>query len=381
MKLLLVLGTRPEAIKQAPLILAARRHAPDVTPVVLSTGQHRDMVRPILAFFGIKPDIDLDLMQPGQTLSALAARALVAIDGVLEREEPAAVVVQGDTTTAMCAALAAFHRRVPVAHLEAGLRSDRLDAPYPEEANRRIISQMARLHLAPTESARAYLERDRVPLLGGRIDVTGNTVIDALYMAEEGIRKSPPQDPALDLMGDWKKGGDGRKVVLVTGHRRENFGKPFEEFCLGLRDIAEAHPNALLVYPVHLNPNVQKPVREILGDTKNIRLVPVAGYLEFVAMMIASDFIITDSGGVQEEAPALGKPVLVTRDVTERPEAVEAGSVKLVGPHRRALFEAANALLTDRAVYDAMAQRRSPYGDGRAGERCIQAILESFGGG
>lgn len=378
-KLLFVLGTRPEAIKQAPLIQAARRHDPPIDSLVVSTGQHRDMVRPILAFFGIEPDIDLDLMEPGQTLSSLAARALLAIDKVLVSEQPTVVIVQGDTTTAMCAALAAFHRQIPVAHLEAGLRSDRLDAPYPEEANRRIISQVARLHLAPTPSARTYLERDRIPLLGGRIDVTGNTVIDALYQAEEGLRQPPPDHPTVRLMEDWKKGEGKRRVILITGHRRENFGQPFREFCLGLRDIAESHPQALLVYPVHLNPNVQKPVHEILGGMENIRLVPVAGYLEFVAMMIGSDFIITDSGGVQEEAPALGKPVLVTRDVTERPEAVEAGSVRLIGPHRQPLFKAASELLTDRRAFDRMAQRRSPYGDGKASQRCLQALLESFG--
>ena len=380
MKLLFVLGTRPEAIKQAPLIQAALKAAPAVETLVVNTGQHRDMVAPILSFFGIQADVNLEIMTPGQGLSALASRALAAIDGTLETHQPDAVIVQGDTTTAMTAAIAAFYRQIPVVHLEAGLRSDRLDAPFPEEANRRIISQVARLHLAPTESARALLERDRIPLLGGRIVVTGNTVIDALHQASQRVKENPPDHPDLQAIRDWKARGDERRVVLVTGHRRENFGDPFREFCLGLRDLAEAHPEALLVYPVHLNPNVQAPVCELLSSTSNIRLAPVVGYVEFVAMMVACDLVITDSGGVQEEAPALGKPVLVTRGVTERPEAVEAGGVRLVGTHRQSLFDAAHQLLTDEEEYGRMARQRSPYGDGNAATHALDAIMESFGG-
>lgn len=379
-KVIFVLGTRPEAVKQAPLIRLAQSRGTSVEPIVVSTGQHRDMVRPILGLFGIVPDIDLELMRPGQSLSSLASRALERLDAVLAEHEPGCVVVQGDTTTAFCAALAAFHRQIPVAHLEAGLRSDRLDAPFPEEANRRMISQIARLHLAPTDSARQYLERDRLPLLGGRIVVTGNTVIDALHLAVEEVTRNPPDNADYQAAREWKDKSPANRLVLVTGHRRENFGGPFREFCLGLRDLARQHPEAMLLYPVHLNPNVQDPVREILGEEANIRLAPVADYTTFVALMELCDLIITDSGGVQEEAPALGKPVLVTRDVTERPEAVEAGGVILVGPHRQRIVDEAHHLLSDEAAHAAMAVPRSPYGDGHAAEKCLAALEEAFGG-
>ncbi len=370
MKLALIFGTRPEAIKMAPVILEARAR-PEAAPLVISTGQHREMLRPILALFGIEPNIDLDLMQPGQTLGGLASRAMEALTGVLEREKPDAVVVQGDTTTAMCAALAAAFLAIPVAHVEAGLRSDRLDAPFPEEINRRLISQVAHWHFAPTTSARDNLRRDGIPHLGSKILVTGNTVIDALRQAAREVEADPPRSPLLEEARRWKE--NGGRLLLVTGHRRENFGEPFREFCRGLGRIAEHHPETLILYPVHLNPNVQKPVREYLGGRKNILLADPADYPVFVALMQAADLVVTDSGGVQEEAPALGKRVVVTREVTERPEAVAAGAVELVGPHQEALFQAAHRLLSDPESLPRRAV--SPYGDGKAASRILDALL------
>lgn len=374
MRLAIVFGTRPEAIKLAPVILEAQRRD-GVTPLVLSTGQHREMLRPIMGLFGIRPDEDLDLMAPNQTLAAFTARAVASLDEAFARLQPDAVMVQGDTTSAMCAALAAFYRHIPVAHVEAGLRTDNIFSPFPEEVNRRIVGQVARWHLAPTEGARRALLADGLDRLGGRIAVTGNTVIDALFLALERLRSAPPTSDDVRAAEAWKAAAPGRRVVLVTGHRRENFGEPFREFCLGLRDIAEAHPEALLLYPVHLNPNVQAPVRELLADCPNIRLAPVADYPVFVTLMQLADLVITDSGGVQEEAPALGKPVLVTRDVTERPEAVEAGLVKLIGPRRQPLAEAAHLLLSSPAAHAAMARASSPYGDGKASGRTLDAIM------
>lgn len=372
MKLAIVFGTRPEAIKMAPIILEARRR-PGIDPLVISTGQHREMLRPVLELFAIQPDIDLDLMEPGQTLARLTAKTMKAVSKTIEAERPDVLVVQGDTATAFVAALAAFYAKVPVAHVEAGLRSDRLDAPWPEEANRRLVSQITRWHLAPTEGARQNLLRDRLDLLGGKIVVTGNTVIDALHLALERIKDNPPEDSALQHALQWKN--EGGKLVLITGHRRENFGEPFKEFCSGLRQIAESHPEALLLYPVHLNPNVQRPVRELLGGLENVVLSGPADYPVFVALMQAADVIVTDSGGVQEEAPALGVPVVVTRDVTERPEAVEAGAVDLVGPHAKALHAKVHEYLHNPPKRNPI----SPYGDGKAAGRCLDTIEGGMG--
>lgn len=344
-------------------------------PIVISTGQHREMLKPILKLFGIEPDIDLDLMRPNQTLADVTARAITALTKVFEENRPDAVVVQGDTTTAMSAAMAAFYQRIPVGHVEAGLRTDDLAAPFPEEFNRRVIGQVTNWHLAPTPRAKAMIKRDALDVLGGKIIVTGNTVIDALLQAVDSLDANPPQSEELVAAKEWKAKSAANKFVLITGHRRENFGKPFEEFCLGLQDIANAHPEALMIYPVHLNPNVQKPVKDMLSSTPNIKLAPVADYPVFVSLMREADLIITDSGGVQEEAPALGKPVLVTREVTERPEAVDAGGVRLVGPHRATIYEWAHRLLTDCDEYSRMAQARSPYGDGLAARRIIEALL------
>ncbi len=381
MKLLCVFGTRPEAIKMAPVILEARRHAGNgVTPIVVSTGQHREMLRPILSLFGIVPDIDLDLMQPNQTLDSLAARALTALGEVIAEQKPDAVIVQGDTTTAMCGALAAFHARVPVAHVEAGLRTNDIYSPFPEEVNRRIIGQVARWHLAPTAGARENLRRENLPPAAMRdagIWVTGNTGIDALRLAVERVAQCHTPNPSVADALTWKTGGSNRQLVLVTGHRRENFGAPFEEFCRGLLDIADAHPNALVYYPVHLNPNVQQPVRALMSGHPNVVLAPVADYPDFVLLMKNADLIVTDSGGVQEEAPSLGIPVLVTRNTTERPEAVDAGGVLMVGPNRERLYCEAHRLLSGDDAYRAsMSIPRSPYGDGHAAERCL-AILQN----
>ncbi len=372
MKLALVIGTRPEAIKMAPLALEAR-NSEDFSPLLISTGQHKELVKPILDLFDLNAEIDLDLMQPGQRLGDLAARAIKSLTEVLTDLKPDVLVVQGDTTTAMSAALAAHYLGIPVAHLEAGLRSDRLDAPFPEEANRRIISQVAHWHFAPTEKARENLYRDHLHSLGGHIIVTGNTVIDALHLALERINdlaldKLLPEQLASQLVQNE------RRMILITGHRRENFGEPFEEFCLGLKDLAEKFPEDVLVYPVHLNPNVQEPVNRLLRNIDNVYLLPPIDYPAFIALMKMAYIIITDSGGVQEEAPALGIPVLVTRDVTERPEGVEAGGVRLIGANRTALLAHASELLENLAAYTSMAQPRFSYGDGLAASRCLQAL-------
>lgn len=371
MKLTVVFGTRPEAIKLAPVIHEACRR-PGIELRVISTGQHHEMLRPILRFFGIEPHVDLDLMRANQDLAGLFARALEAVSRTLDDQPPDALIVQGDTSTAFAAALAAAYRRIPVAHVEAGLRSDRPDAPFPEELNRRALGQLARWHFAPTPAARDLLLRDGLHHLPTEILVTGNTVIDALDWAVRQLEADPPADAVLaEARAHRARGG---RLVLVTGHRRESFGAPLRALCEGLRSIVDAHPAVRLVYPVHLNPNVREPVGEILGGHDRITLAPPFEYPAFVAMMREADLIITDSGGVQEEAPALGKPVLVTREVTERPEAVAAGGVILVGPDRARIVAEAGRLLGDEGVYTAMARPRRPYGDGRAATRILDAL-------
>lgn len=376
MRLAFVFGTRPEAIKLAPLIAEAARRGDRVQSLLITTGQHREMLGAIFKLFAITPDIDLQLMEPGQTLAGLNARALTAVTKTLRENPVDVVVVQGDTTTAMAAAVAAFYQRIPVAHVEAGLRTDRLDAPFPEEFNRRVIGQIARWHFAPTQRAKDALLRDGIAATGAEIHVTGNTGIDALHAAVAKLQQQPDASEIVHDAREWKSATRG-PVVLITGHRRENFGRPFEEFCAALRDIAAAHPQALLIYPVHLNPNVQEPVHRMLNGLENIRLAPALDYPAFVSIMTLCDFIITDSGGVQEEAPALGKPVIVVRDVTERPEAVEAGGVILTGASRARIVAEAGRLLDDPQHYASMAQVRTPYGDGHASGR-IMDVLEKF---
>lgn len=365
-RLLLIMGTRPEAIKMAPVVQRCRE-TPGVEPIVCFTGQHREMLAQVADYFQITPDLDLDVMRPNQTLAALTCRCLDGLDSAIAKFDPDYVVAQGDTTTVMAASLAAFYRRVPFVHVEAGLRTGDLYSPWPEEFNRRIPAITAALHCAPTEPSAANLRREGVP--NQKISVTGNTVIDALLWTAARER----------LQGDhWRSkhaelGKD--RLVLITGHRRENFGEKFESVCLAIADLADAFPHMQFVYPVHLNPNVREPVFRILSGRTNVRLIEPVAYPEFVWLMDRSHLILTDSGGVQEEAPSLGKPVLVLRDTTERPEAVEAGGVTLVGTDRRAIVTEAKKLLTDQAAYNRHQIVQNPYGDGHAAERIIKLIL------
>ena len=368
MKLLIVIGTRPEAIKVAPLILALRRERSVETEVCV-TGQHREMLTPVLLLFGIAPDRDLALMEAGQDLNGLAAKAIAELDSVYGELAPDRVLVHGDTTTAMAAAVAAFHRRIPVGHVEAGLRTRALDRPWPEEFNRRTIDLVADLLFAPTARARLNLQSEA---LQGRIVVTGNTGIDALEIVaarlaeDETLRaEADAQLPALDSR---------RRLVVVTGHRRESFGAGLSNICAGLSRLAR-RGDVEIVYPVHLNPEVSGPVEAALSGLRNIHLVRPLDYLPFVRLMQRADLILTDSGGIQEEAPSLGKPVLVMRDVTERPEAVEAGKARLVGTDAAAIVREAGRLLDDEADRAGFALAPNPYGDGRASARIVDSLL------
>ena len=374
MRISLIFGTRPEAVKLAPVALALAE-TPDLEPHICVTAQHREMLDQVLDVFGLVPHVDLDLMEPDQTLSGLASRAIAGIDAYLAEHRPDRVLVQGDTTTVFCAALAAFHRNVPVGHVEAGLRTGDLRAPFPEEANRVLTSRLADLHFAPTEIARDNLLREGVT--AARVIVTGNTVIDALHLALERVRRDPPDVPGLapDILNN------DRPLVLITGHRRENFGKGFESVCRALATLAKRFPDRDFVYPVHLNPHVQAPVHAFLEGLDNVHLIEPAPYLPFVHLLDRAELIITDSGGVQEEAPGLGKPVLVTRDKTERPEAVTAGAVKLVGTDTELIVSEATRLLTDKEAYAAMARAVNPYGDGRAASRIIEHCRLHTAGG
>lgn len=368
---MVVYGTRPEAIKMAPLIRAIENH-PALHAVVAVTGQHREMLDQVNDLFGIVPEHDLDLMVHGASLADLASRALVATDRLIGEVRPDAVVVQGDTSTAFVAALAAFYHHVPVIHLEAGLRSGDINSPFPEEANRRLTAPLAALHLAPTANSRANLERENVD--PGMIATTGNTVIDALYAAVE--TQAVFTDPEVESM---VAGGD--PFVLVTAHRRESWGEPMRAAMSGLRDAARDEPSVRWMLPMHRNPRVREVVEEILGAEPNVHLTEPLSYHEFCHAMRASRLLLTDSGGVQEEAPSFGKPVLVMRDNTERPEAVEAGTVRLVGTDRDTVHKALVGLLRDANQYAAMASAVNPYGDGRAADRCVAAIAHMFGVG
>jgi UDP-N-acetylglucosamine 2-epimerase (non-hydrolysing) len=372
-KVAFIFGTRPEAIKLCPLILAMHNH-PTLRPHVCVTGQHRQMLDQVLEVFGIVPDVDLALMQSNQTLAGLTSRAIAAIDGYLAEHQPAMILVQGDTTTVFCAALAAFYRRIPVGHVEAGLRTWNKFSPYPEEINRTITTKLADFHFAPTEWAKDNLLKEGVP--AERIIVTGNTVIDALFIALAKVKANPPTIPGLPpaLMN----GQIDRPLVLITGHRRENFGEGFENICRAIAELAERFPQTAFVYPVHLNPNVREPVFRLLGSRENIHLIEPLSYLPFVALMNRATVILTDSGGVQEEAPSLGKPVLVMRDTTERPEAVKAGTVKLVGTDSGLITESVAQLITDTEIYQRMSAAMNPYGDGQACHRIISALENAF---
>lgn len=378
LKVLSVFGTRPEAIKMAPVVHALRE-APDIEGRVCVTAQHRDMLDQVLDIFDIVPHHDLDLMQPGQTLHDLTARVLSQLRPVLEAERPDVVLVHGDTTTSFAAALASFYSHIPVGHVEAGLRTGDLSSPFPEEANRVLADRLSRHHFAPTPRARDCLLAEGLPPEG--IFVTGNTVIDALLWVRDRLSPQPSAEERAEYgaaVADLVADSDA-PIVLVTGHRRESFGQGFEDICAGLARLATAHPTVQVVYPVHLNPRVQEPVHRLLGALPNVHLISPLSYRPFVRLMDRCRLILTDSGGIQEEAPSLGKPVLVMREVTERPEGVEAGTVRLVGTQADRIVAEAGRLLTDSAAYEAMHRAHNPYGDGRATQRILDALRARHG--
>lgn len=364
-KLLFIFGTRPEAIKMAPLIEEFKKHTDKFITKVCITAQHREMLDQVLNFFNIKPDFDLNLMKPNQSLFDTSANGLKGLEKVLYEYEPDLIFVQGDTTTAFVGALAGFYRKIKVAHIEAGLRSKNKYSPFPEETNRVLVGHLADYHFAPTERAARNLRGEGIEK---NIWIVGNTVIDALFMTLEIIK---------DRDSEFKKYFDyidfNKKIILVTGHRRESFGEPFKEICLSLREIAERR-DVEIVYPVHLNPNVRKPVFEILNGHKNIHLVEPLSYPNLVWLMNKSYLVLTDSGGIQEEAPSLGKPVLVMRDITERVEGIEAGTAKLIGTNKEKLVEEASYLLTNDKEYKRMARAVNPYGDGKSSNRILSII-------
>ena len=377
--ILLVFGTRPEAIKMAPLVKKLQSEPGKFKTVVCVTAQHRQMLDQVLHIFDIKPDYDLDIMKPNQDLYDITARVLLGMRDVLKEVQPDVVLVHGDTTTSTAAALAAFYQQILVGHVEAGLRTHNIYSPWPEEMNRQMTGRIATYHFAPTPLAKQNLLRENVA--ENQIIVTGNTVIDALHivakrLAEDAELQQSVQGELAEFGYDVNRLNNGRKLVLITGHRRENFGEGFLSICHAIKNLAERYPNTDFVYPVHLNPNVRKPVFEILGDgaEKNIFLIEPLQYLPFVYMMERSYLILTDSGGVQEEAPGLGKPVLVMRNTTERPEAVEAGTVLLVGTDRAKIEQGVIDLMEKPAMYRKMSEAVNPYGDGMACER-ISAFL------
>ncbi len=368
-KIAFVFGTRPEAIKLAPVILAMREH-PRLEPHVCVTAQHREMLDQVLELFGISPDCDLQLMRPNQTLAGLTARAMTGLDDYYTQARPDMVLVQGDTTTVLTAALAAFYHRIPIGHVEAGLRTGNKFSPFPEEINRVLTSHVADHHFAPTPKARQNLLDEGVA--DERIVVTGNTVIDALHLAVAKVHASPPRIP--DLPEELQSGAKGPDMVLITGHRRENFGEGFESICQAIAELSDRFGDTAFVYPMHLNPNVREPVNRILRGRDNVHLIEPLSYLPFVALMERSCVVLTDSGGVQEEAPSFGKPVLVMRDTTERPEAVDAGTVRLCGTDREAIVREVTSLLSDPHAYAQMANAVNPYGDGKASGRILDYI-------
>lgn len=371
-RIMAIFGTRPEAIKMAPVVKALQASR-GVQAQVVTTGQHRQMLDQVLDLFEIAPDIDLDLMQPGQDLGALFSRILAGVQQAIATMKPDLVLVHGDTSTTLASALAAFYSKVPVGHVEAGLRTGNMGAPWPEEANRRLTAPLADLHFAPTRRAQQNLAKEGIR---DNVYVTGNTVIDALLDITKRIR----DDRDLDgrLAGQFDFMSSRKRLVLVTGHRRENFGPGFEGICAALRELA-GRDDIEIVYPVHLNPRVREPVNRILGGIDNVHLIDPLDYLPFVYLMNRSHLIITDSGGIQEEAPSLGKPVLVMRETTERPEAVEVGTVCLVGTDRTRIIEGVAELLDDRESYAKMQRAHNPYGDGRAAMRVAEKAQHYLG--
>ncbi|HHT2234058.1 TPA: non-hydrolyzing UDP-N-acetylglucosamine 2-epimerase [Klebsiella michiganensis] len=369
MKVLTVFGTRPEAIKMAPLVHALAKD-PHFEAKVCVTAQHREMLDQVLKLFSIVPEYDLNIMQPGQGLTEITCRILEGLKPVLESFKPDVVLVHGDTTTTMAASLAAFYQQIPVGHVEAGLRTGDLSSPWPEEGNRTLTGHLATYHFAPTETSRQNLLRENIA--DNRITVTGNTVIDALFWVRDRVLS----DEALhnELTQRYPFLANGKKMILVTGHRRESFGRGFEQICHALAEIAANNPDVQIVYPVHLNPNVSEPVKRILGHVENVILIEPQDYLPFVWLMNRAWLILTDSGGIQEEAPSLGKPVLVMREMTERPEAVSAGTVCLVGTDSQRIVNEVTRLLQDESAYQAMSRAHNPYGDGHACHRILSAL-------
>jgi UDP-N-acetylglucosamine 2-epimerase (non-hydrolysing) len=367
--ILSVFGTRPEAIKFAPVIRELANHSDQVRSVVCVTAQHRQMLDQVLNLFHIMPDFDLNLMEDRQTLSRLTTHTLTALEPVLSEVQPDWMLVQGDTTTTMAASLLAFYHRIKLAHIEAGLRTSNKHAPFPEEINRRITSVVADMHLAPTELARQALLAEGVP--DSTIYVTGNTVVDALLWIREIVQLRLP--PVPDRLREAMR---GKRLLLVTGHRRESFGEGLEQICLALRDLAQNHPEVIIVYPVHLNPCVREPVYRIIGETRGVHLIDPIPYASFVWLMDQAYLILTDSGGVQEEAPSLGKPVLVMRETTERNEGIHTGCACLVGVNRFHIVEQVQDLLTNGDRYRRMSLAKNPYGDGYAAKRVVESLLE-----
>jgi len=371
MKVLTVFGTRPEAIKMAPLVKALEAH-PTIDARVCVTGQHRQMLDQVLSLFEITPDYDLDIMQPGQTLSGITSHILLKLEPVLQQYSPDLVLVHGDTSTTLAAALAAYYQKIAVGHVEAGLRTGDIYSPWPEEANRCITGSLATWHFSPTLQTQENLLRENVP--SHKILVTGNTVIDALLMVKNKLQNQPElQNKFKNAFGFIRK--DAR-MILITGHRRENFGEGFERICQAIQNLATRYPGADFVYPVHLNPNVREPVNRLLNNLPNVHLIEPQEYLPFVYLMTRAHLILTDSGGIQEEAPSLGKPVLVMRETTERPEAVAASTVKLVGTDVDTIVREVTSLMDNQNVYEEMAHAHNPYGDGKASERIVEFITE-----
>lgn len=380
-RIMLVFGTRPEAIKMAPLVKEFQKNTKDFQTIVCVTGQHREMLDQVLSIFEIKPDYDLNIMKQGQDLYDVTARVLTGMRDVLKEANPDIVLVHGDTTTSTAAALAAFYQQIPVGHVEAGLRTHNIYSPWPEEMNRQLTGRIATYHFAPTPLSKQNLLMENVA--EDRITVTGNTVIDALYMVVDKIKQDKELDAMLerslrDAGYDVARLKDGKALVLITGHRRENFGDGFISMCRAIKALTEKYPDVDFVYPMHLNPNVRRPIHEVFGEDlsglKNMFFIEPLEYLSFVYLMEKSTLVLTDSGGIQEEAPGLGKPVLVMRDTTERPEALEAGTVKLVGTDYGRIVSEVSALLDDSAYYDRMSKAVNPYGDGLACKRIVDVL-------
>ncbi len=378
---MLVFGTRPEAIKMAPLVKEFQKYPEQFQTIVCVTGQHREMLDQVLHIFEIEPDYDLNIMKQGQDLYDVTARVLIGMRDVLKETQPDVVLVHGDTTTSTATALAAFYQQIPVGHVEAGLRTHNVYSPWPEEMNRQITGRIATYHFAPTPLSRQNLLDEGIK--EEAITVTGNTVIDALYMVVDQIKNDKTLDFGLNCSlikagYDVDRLNDGKKLVLITGHRRENFGDGFISMCQAIKTLSEKYPDVDFVYPMHLNPNVRKPIHEVFGEDlsnlKNMFFIEPLEYLSFVYLMEKSTIVLTDSGGIQEEAPGLGKPVLVMRNTTERPEALEAGTVKLVGTNSEKIIEEISRLLDDLENYEMMSKAINPYGDGKACERIIRRV-------